>query len=892
MIRPECNILGAAMSGTLIDDARDALRLAESDPGRAADLASDVLGRARQEGDHAAWSVAARALGLAASHNKDLDRAGAHLRIAKVQGRLAGSAALVAQARVTSAFVMSSRGWSSRALREIDAAIRDLTGSDRARGQAQRGVILHQMGRFDAALACYNATLPVLRRHADGAWLWRVLSNRGVLHGHRLELTKAAADLREAARLCDEQGLRMSAAYVLQNMGWVATLAGDVPTALSHLDEAEHRLLELGLRPGEVLRDRTEVLLSVHLVAEALETAAAAVRELEREGRLSVLPEARLLHANAALREGAHGIALDQARRAAAEFGRQARPTWRVLAQFTVLTARMAQGGPVPATRLVAIADQLEAAGWTATAVEARVAAGTLALRRGATVIAGEQLAAAARWRRRGSAAVRANAWYAAALSRTSTGNRRAAVAATRAGLRILDEHRAAFGATDLRARAAAHRVALTDLGLRLAFEAGRPERVLEWAERSRSTFMIARPVRPYDDRVLDGLLRQLRAAMAEVGDSLRPDDSRGDEKPAPVAVARVVALERQIRDHCRHHTQVAQLLEPLPARTLAERLGGIALVEYVERDADVWAVLMVDGRMSMSRLTPVSVVVDALERAAFAIRRLLRRRVTEPETAAAVGLLRDAGARLDAALLAPMAARIGDRRLVVVPTASLHSIPWSTLPSCAGRPVTVAPTAAFWHHATSGSRPAVRTVSVIAGPALPGARAEAERVARVHGVEPLVGDAATVAAASRALLAGDLVHLAAHGRIATENPLFSSLRLADGPLMIYDLERLPRMPATVVLAACDSARHVVWAGNELLGLASTILRQGARQLVASVIPVPDLETAPLMIALHRQLAAGASPAEALASAQRGVAAGGTGPTLAAAAAFICIGGD
>lgn len=38
------------------------------------------------------------------------------------------------------------------------------------------------------------------------------------------------------------------------------------------------------------------------------------------------------------------------------------------------------------------------------------------------------------------------------------------------------------------------------------------------------------------------------------------------------------------------------------------------------------------------------------------------------------------------------------------------------------------------------------------------------------------------------------VAHLAAHGRLSAENPLFSEIAPADGPLIAYDLEQLPRV--------------------------------------------------------------------------------------------------
>ncbi|OPG14325.1 hypothetical protein B1L11_03315 [Microbispora sp. GKU 823] len=89
---------------------------------------------------------------------------------------------------------------------------------------------------------------------------------------------------------------------------------------------------------------------------------------------------------------------------------------------------------------------------------------------------------AAAASRSRGPALVRARGWYARALQRRAEGDARGVLAAVRTGLRVLDEHASAMGATDLRVHAAAHRADLVALGLEVAFEAGRPDGLLEWS--------------------------------------------------------------------------------------------------------------------------------------------------------------------------------------------------------------------------------------------------------------------------------------------------------------------------------------------------------------------------------------------------------------------------
>jgi CHAT domain-containing protein len=81
----------------------------------------------------------------------------------------------------------------------------------------------------------------------------------------------------------------------------------------------------------------------------------------------------------------------------------------------------------------------------------------------------------------------------------------------------------------------------------------------------------------------------------------------------------------------------------------------------------------------------------------------------------------------------------------------------------------------------------------------------------------------------------------------------------------------------------------VVLAGDEMLGLGAALLSRGSRNVVASVVPVPDAATRPLMVALHRELAHGTPVAQALARAQSGI--DKEDPSaFAAAAGVVCMG--
>ncbi|MGL4339217.1 MAG: CHAT domain-containing protein, partial [Rhodoglobus sp.] len=110
---------------------------------------------------------------------------------------------------------------------------------------------------------------------------------------------------------------------------------------------------------------------------------------------------------------------------------------------------------------------------------------------------------------------------------------------------------------------------------------------------------------------------------------------------------------------------------------------------------------------------------------------------------------------------------------------------------------------------------------------------------------------------------------IAAHGRHAADNPLFSSIELADGPWFGYDIDTIDRVPTVVVLSACELGRSAVPWGSEALGMAQSWLYAGARCVIAAPASVNDAVAHELLTALHGFVAAGVAPAEALAAASR-----------------------
>jgi tetratricopeptide (TPR) repeat protein len=888
--------------------AQAALDLVPADPRRASAEAALALDLARSERDPAARSMAYRARGLAARDAGDLDGALSALHSAVRVAESAKLAGHAAQARMSRAFIWLSRGRIPAALRDAEAAVAATHGLDRARALAQQGLILQRAGELDRALVAYAAALPALRRHGDRLWEARLRNNRAILYAFQGRLRRTRTDITHAAELHASLALPRSLAGTRLNLGAVEGMHGNIPAALAAIDSALEEWRKGGWPLAPPLLEKGEVLLSAGLAHEALATVSAAVSELSRSRQATDLAEAHLLLARAQLAAGAPGPASESAAAARAGFTRQQRPRWAAVARYVEAHAAWAAGARSDALLRSArrAMAELDGVSWSTAALDLRLLASRIATDLGHLEVARTELRAAARALHSTALERRARAWHALALLRLQAGDRRGAYAAVSAGLTAAERVRLLLGATELRVMVASHVSELAALGVSLAVEDGSASRVLWSAERHRAATLRIRPVLPPPDEHLAALRGQLRATAGEA------ERARLAGMPLHALNRRQHALEEQLRQRLRYFRGDSGVPGPVPGGSapkltsaLASALGDSVLVEYVECGGTLYAIV-VPGTSPSARprtlasfhpLGPVQPLLDELDSLRFAWRRLLTGHGSGGSLEAAARLAAHAASQLDRALLAPLARKVAGRPLVVVPPGQLQSLPWPVLPGCAGRPVTLAPSAATWlagcrdaaagMPAASGGR---QRVVLIAGPDLPGATAEISALAALYpGAQVLARADATVAATLQALDGADIAHIAAHGLFRADNPMFSSVMLADGPLTVYDLERLRRAPRAVMLAACDSARTMAHPGGEMTGLASALLAVGAGCVVAPLLPLPDELAVRLAHGWHSRLRSGDRPARALAAASASVGHDGRVP-LPAGSALVCLG--
>src|SRR6185312_8996771 len=283
--------------------AREALGLADRDPARARLLAGAVL---RHTHDGLPAAEAERALGMAARHDQDMAAAVTHLTRAIRLAERAGAGEIAADVRISLALALTYQGRIRAAHAELDRAAAALSGARLARVELQRAGVWQMQGRLEAAMAAYDAALPLLAQARDTMALAVLYNNRGLVRSRRGVLAGAQSDLSRAEQLYRELGRDLDAAEAARNIGLVAARRGDVVSALAAFDDADR--------------------LAARLLPEARTTGERALAELTDRRVHAYQAEVRLILAQIALLDGRPGEARTLAEAAAAAFGRQRRP--------------------------------------------------------------------------------------------------------------------------------------------------------------------------------------------------------------------------------------------------------------------------------------------------------------------------------------------------------------------------------------------------------------------------------------------------------------------------------------------------------------------------------------------------------------------------------------
>ncbi len=223
--------------------------------------------------------------------------------------------------------------------------------------------------------------------------------------------------------------------------------------------------------------------------------------------------------------------------------------------------------------------------------------------------------------------------------------------------------------------------------------------------------------------------------------------------------------------------------------------------------------------------------------------------------------------------LIAPIRGQLKAEHLIIVPHAFLHYLPFHAL-SDGERyliddfSVSYAPSSSIFAVCQEKPQPEGDGDTLVL--AVPDARApfieeEARFVAASMGNAKLfMGPEATEEQLRVHGPRSRFIHIATHGYFRQDNPMFSSIRLGNSLLSLFDLYQLQFNAELVTLSGCGTGMNVVIGGDELIGLVRGLLYAGAQTLMVSLWEVHDQSTAEFMRDFYDGYKSSANKANAL----------------------------
>jgi CHAT domain-containing protein/tetratricopeptide (TPR) repeat protein len=756
-------------------------------------------------------------------------------------------------------------------------ALADLKG----RGQAESniGIALGTIGRYAEAADAFERSRQLFEASGYTSGIPRAYNNLGRAHFNLGNYGLALEELSRSLELKQAAGNSSELPSTLKGIGEVHLAQGAPERALDSFERAYARAAEVGQKPE---------------MAQALEEQGQALLALERpRDALAILQRA---------------LTLAQEAQEATTIG---------LVSATLAEVYLALGERAPALRL--IESGLETAQRTGElAPRARLfrALATLRLDEGQ---AAEALALA----RRGADSAREcgtpdELWPAllvAGRAQRALRHPAEAEAALREAVDVIEDLRAqAVGPDTDRAAFLTSRAAPYQELVALLAESERPWEAFAVAERSKGRVLLD---------VLAGGRTSIAAALSEQERSqerelesavlianaeLRDLLPRSERDAARVTRLQAQRSARRIElEDFRAHAYAAhpelRVLRgespPLQARDLRPLLeNGTLLLEYAltARSAYLFAVSADAAGQPVLAVHRIELASDVLVRQARDLRARLAARDLDFARPAE---------QLYAALVAPAAAAVRRaRRLVVVPDGPLWDLPFQALRPAGGRylieqlPISYAPSLSVlrdMHVQRVASVHSGANLLAIGNPALgPGAARRApaafmdaplaplpQAEAQVRGIARLYDPGTTAvrvgSAARESWLKAQashyrILHFATHGVLDDASPLYSALVLAapvagehdDGLLEAREILGLDLHADLAVLSACETGRGLVGAGEGLIGTTWAFFVAGCPTTVASQWKVEAASTNRLMLAFHRELRRGRTPAEAL----------------------------
>jgi tetratricopeptide (TPR) repeat protein len=776
------------------------------------------------------------------------------------------------------------------------------------------GTVYRPMGRLRDAARSYRESRAVLRRlrkESTSAEIEQNLilaeQNLGNVLADLGQYDLALRHLRAAERIGRQLGLLTELAMTLGNIGILLFQRGDYGRSLQAFTEARQIYESLGVERGTSMVDM-EMLptcIALNLREESDAAAERAIAGLRRVGMPFGLATALLWAARLAEASGSPDVARERTIEARTIFAETGNELWTNVArlQEARLLTRAATSEPSDVG-----ADEL----WRALAV-CRVATSALEeagaadrattglLVEGAVLgLLNEHQAAQACYERAGQTAERLNAdhllyqVHEALGSLLESSDPDTAMASYRRAIDALEAVRSRAVATELKVAFLADKADVYERLVGLLIRKPSPPAVAEayrYVERSKSRALLddllaGAAVSTGSRRLrvarLSKRVRDLRAELSTAyltayeGNAVPADDNLSRSEKGTVVVDLEQTLARASRELELARAVGSGRRQRVDEAVLADTpiTSGEVLIEYYCVGPDLFAFVRRGDTVELRAIAPIEDVEALVDKLSFQIGKCslgteyvmgnldnLRRGINR----CLQSLYRQVIGPVEDLLVS------GDA-LIVVPHGALHGLPFHAFHNgeqylVDRHAITVAPSAAVMQACRQAARPIGKRAMIVGidDPSLPMVPREVEAISRTWASAKVAqGARATSRFLRQQIGTFDVFHLATHGVFRADNPLFSSIKLADGWLTVGDVAELAQGAQLVTLSACETGVSGIMAGDEVIGLTRGLLGAGCSAVVASLWTVNDESTAYLMEHFYASLRTGEAPAVAL----------------------------
>ena len=750
------------------------------------------------------------------------------------------------------------------------------------------GNVYHRQDRFAEALVYYERAYNELVVHYDAEGMAAVMSNLPLCYMNLNEFPRALEMYQKARQHCEQRGMPILVAYADYNIAYLYFLRGDYGRAIQMLREAAQsgKIANDAYQIALCSLDLSEIYIEVNLIPEASQLAREANAHFQQLGFGYEAAKALVFAAIAASRQGQAFEGIKLFSTAKELFIRDKNYIWPSLIDLYQALVLFNEGRLFEARQLcVAARDFFGPSAMRSKAVLAELLLVRIALRMNDAAIARRHSEAALQQvHKTESPMLTYQAEVLMGEVERATGNPDLAYECYRRAREALEMLRGSLRGEELKIAFFQNKLEVYENLVELSLTAARLEEAFEYVELAKSRSLTDRLMKPVHvpsetDTGQSDLVRSIRNLREELNWYYNLIE-REQLKPEEHSPERIQKLEREARTHeddlmrALHEAtldEASQAGLPIPSALSLEKIRSLlpadtALIEYFRiQDRDIACVLSRDD-LQIRPVTVESRVKKMLQLFQF---QLAKFRLDPQYVAGFQDLMLESTqghlASLYQELIAPIADLLEAKHLVFAPHGLLHHIPFHALFDGEAYltdkfSISYAPSASVYALCCE------KIVNVSGGSLVLGvADAQAPLILEeVQALSTILPNAKTFVgeAASEAILrslgpTSRIIHIATHGYFRQDNPMFSSIRLGDSYLSLYDLYHFKLPAELVVLSGCATGRNTVTPGDELMGLVRGLLQAGAQSLMLSLWDVHDASTRDFMIAFYSRLAQG-----------------------------------